>query len=362
MHRCIDTSMYRYINRWSIQSGEDQYRVAKTNRRSYLIGHFPQKSPVISGSFAKNDLQLQQYRVAKPMSRHVLMILKSFTCWGPHVDFTWDSHVCCSVLFSVSQCVAVCCAGCCSVLQSDSNVVHVLNSHVIHVCVAVCCTVCCSVLHSVLQCVAQCVAVCCAVIHTCSTCWLHMWFTCVLQCVAQCVAVCWSVLHSVLQCAAVCCTVCCSVLRSDSYVVYTLNSHVIRVVVCCSVLQRVAACCSVLRSDSHVVYTLNSHVIHMWNGECTFHVPTSNAHHTGEWYESYCVAQSVAQSVTGLFYKRALFNSVNDTNHRAMTIGDSYVRMWNVKCAPVCWSPSSLSAHFTYLSDAHSRYSQRVSR
>ena len=35
------------------------YRAAKTYRMSYLIGHFPQKSPIISGTFAKNDLQLQ---------------------------------------------------------------------------------------------------------------------------------------------------------------------------------------------------------------------------------------------------------------------------------------------------------------
>ena len=36
-------------NRW--------YRVAKTQMPTF-IGHFPQKSPIISGSFAKRDLQL----------------------------------------------------------------------------------------------------------------------------------------------------------------------------------------------------------------------------------------------------------------------------------------------------------------
>jgi len=37
-------------NRW--------YRVAKTHRMPTFIGHFPQKSPIISGSSAKRDLQL----------------------------------------------------------------------------------------------------------------------------------------------------------------------------------------------------------------------------------------------------------------------------------------------------------------
>ena len=34
-------------------------RVAKIHRMPHLIGHFAQKSPTISGSFAKNDLQLK---------------------------------------------------------------------------------------------------------------------------------------------------------------------------------------------------------------------------------------------------------------------------------------------------------------
>ena len=35
------------------------YRVARSRRMPYLIGHFPQKIPRISGSFAKNDMQLE---------------------------------------------------------------------------------------------------------------------------------------------------------------------------------------------------------------------------------------------------------------------------------------------------------------
>jgi len=88
-------------------------------------------------------------------------------------------------IFSVLQCVAVCCI----VLQSYSEVVF---------------SVCCSVLQCVAS-VLQCVAVCCNV----------------LQCVA---VVQWRGIFSVLQCVAVCC----SVLQC--------------VAVCCSVLQCVAVC------------------------------------------------------------------------------------------------------------------------
>ena len=36
-----------------------KYRVAQSHRMSFFIGHFPQKSPIISCSFAKNDLKLK---------------------------------------------------------------------------------------------------------------------------------------------------------------------------------------------------------------------------------------------------------------------------------------------------------------
>jgi len=134
--------------------------------------------------------------------------------------------VCCSV-FGVLHWVAVCCnvlqwvAVCCSVfgvLQCAVWKITIVEVHIsVLQCVAVCCSVCCSVLYSLLQCV-RCVAVCCsALLLGCS----------MLQCVAVCSSVlcgrwwfwwCASLCCSVLQCVAVCCSVlqcvavCCSVL------------------------------------------------------------------------------------------------------------------------------------------------------
>ena len=47
----IQESTYIYIC--------SEYRVAKTHRMPIFTGYFLQKSPVISGSFAKNDVQLK---------------------------------------------------------------------------------------------------------------------------------------------------------------------------------------------------------------------------------------------------------------------------------------------------------------
>ena len=52
------------------------YRVAKTHRMHNLRGHFLQKSPIISGSFAKRDLQLKASYASLPpcIHKHALSI------------------------------------------------------------------------------------------------------------------------------------------------------------------------------------------------------------------------------------------------------------------------------------------------
>jgi len=42
------------------------YRVAKTHRGLIFIGHFPPKSPIISGSFARNDRQPEAFYGSSP--------------------------------------------------------------------------------------------------------------------------------------------------------------------------------------------------------------------------------------------------------------------------------------------------------
>jgi len=100
-----------------------EYRKRKTHRMPYLISHFPQKSPIISGSFVEQDLQLEASNGSLPPSQSTLIVrlcvcacTREFMC----------VHVCCCE--SLSMCVRECVLAC--------MCVHVCVF--IRVCVCVC--------------------------------------------------------------------------------------------------------------------------------------------------------------------------------------------------------------------------------
>ena len=254
--RNFDRSRYRsrlmFCSRTSAIVHHTRPMVCTTGWRRVIgclifLGYLPQKSPMISGSFPKNDLQLKA----------------SYAFW-PHCTAFRRNIRCSRLNFSVST-------PCPSrediqdIEQSDITRVSESpyeQADVLLQCVAVCC--------SVLQCVAvccsvlQCVAVCCSVLqlmcsqpHTrclCDTTRLYAWvsrhtsklmcYCSVLQCVVCCSWCAVAVCCSVLQCVAVCCSwcavaVCCSVLQC-----VVVCCSWCAVAVCCSVLQCVAVCCS----------------------------------------------------------------------------------------------------------------------
>jgi len=150
----------------------------------YLHRSIPQKSPIISGYFAKIDLQLKASCESLPSctldvrwfswcpdfgaschtpkrvmsASHVTLVSESCHTEWDSLDAPWDSWcpdsgASCHTPETVLQCAMIYCVVCYSVLQ----------------CVAVCCSV------------LQCVAVCCSVL--------------------QCAMICCVVFSNVLQCA-----------------------------------------------------------------------------------------------------------------------------------------------------------------
>ena len=250
---------------WSIHSAATGWR--RYGGSLIFISPFPQKSPIISGSCDKRDLQLEASSAPSP-----LCIFCGDTCGRRVTNATTTSLsrdvvntiLCCSVLqraavcCSVLQCVAVCCSmllcvavcGYCllrrHVQKKARATITSLSSDVENI--ILCCSVLqrASVCYSVLQCVAACfcvlllVAVCCSVLLRVAVCCSMLQRASVCCCVLQCVAVC----CSVLLCVAFCCCVLLCV--AVCFYVLLCASMCYCFAVCCCVLLCVAVCFCVL--------------------------------------------------------------------------------------------------------------------
>jgi len=112
-HISIHTHIYvnRYMmdrSMWTYTSTNSVTRWRRPIGYLTFIGHFPQKRPMISRSFANNDLQLKaSYRSSPPCTVRCSTYITLYSV-----------TVRCSALQRVLQCIAACVPVCCSVCCS----------------------------------------------------------------------------------------------------------------------------------------------------------------------------------------------------------------------------------------------------